>query len=173
MAHTLYDSTVAVAQSILGSLSHILLKAEQHPNASTLLEARLYSDMFPLSDQVRIATQYSENLVARMTSREPVTFDRDLTTFAKCYERIETVLKALHAADKDLVNQHAEILGTTKIGPEQTIETTGAVYANTIALPNIYFHLVTAYGILRKEGVSVGKRDYYAGFYPDEVAGNQ
>lgn len=173
MVDTLYESTIAVAQSILGSLSYILHKAEQHPNASSLLEARLYSDMFPLSDQVRIATQFSENLVARMTSREPVTFERNLTTFAKCYERIETVLKALNAADKDVVNQHAEVLGTTKIGPEQTIETTGAAYANTIALPNIYFHIVTAYGILRKEGVPVGKRDYYAGFYPGEVAGHQ
>ncbi|KAJ5606555.1 hypothetical protein N7510_009336 [Penicillium lagena] len=173
MGHTLYDSTIAVAQSILGSLSYFLHKAEQHPNASTLLEARLYSDMYPLSDQVRLVTQFSENLAARLTSREPVTFESNLTTFAKCYERIETAQKALSAADKDVVNQHDEVLGTTKIGPEQTIETTAAAYATTLALPNIYFHLVTAYGILRKEGVPVGKRDYYAGFYPGEAAGGQ
>ncbi|CAL5874318.1 uncharacterized protein PFLUO_LOCUS8614 [Penicillium psychrofluorescens] len=173
MGYTFYDGTIAVAQSTLGSLSHILRQAEQHPNASTLIEARLHSDMYPLSDQIRIVTQFSENLAAKLTGREPVTFERNLTTFAKCHERIETVLKALNAADKDVVNQHAEILGPTQVGPEQTVQMAGAAFAHTVALPNIYFHLVTAYGILRKEGVPVGKRDYYVGFFPSDFGGNQ
>lgn len=173
MGYTLYDGTIAVAQSIHGSLSHVLHKAEQHPNASTLLEARLYSDMYPLSDQVHRVTQFSENLVAKLTGRESVTFESNLTTFAKCYERIETVLKALNAADKDVVNQHDEVLGISKVGPEQTIETSGAAFAHTLALPNIYFHLVTAYGILRKEGVPLGKRDYYDGFFPGKIGPGQ
>lgn len=171
MGYTIYDGTIVVAQGILNTLSHILHQAEQRPNASTLLEARLYEDMHPLTDQIRLATQYSENVVARLTGREPVTFERNPTTFAKCYERIETVLKVLNDANKDIVNQHGDVVGPTKMGPEKTVEMSAAAYVHSVALPNIYFHLTTAYGILRKEGVPLGKRDYYAGFFP-QLAGN-
>lgn len=166
MSTTLYDGTIVVAQAILNTLSHILHQAEQRPNASSLLDARLYEDMYPLADQVRLATQFTENLVARLTGREPVTYDRDLTTFAKCYERIDAVLKGLNEADKNIVNQHGDIVATTRLGPEKTAELNGATYAHSVVLPNVYFHLATAYGILRKEGVPLGKRDYYAGFFP-------
>ncbi|KAH8698313.1 hypothetical protein BGW36DRAFT_375864 [Talaromyces proteolyticus] len=172
MGHTFYDGTIVVVRAILNSLSHILHQAELQPNSSTLLQARLYEDMYPLTDQVRLATQFSENLVARVTGREPVTFPGSPTSFAQFYERIDTVLKALDEADKDTVNQQADILGPTKLGPDKTAEMNAATYAHLIALPNIYFHLSTAYGILRKEGVSLGKLDYYAGFVP-QLAGGQ
>ncbi|KAH8886344.1 hypothetical protein GQ53DRAFT_750615 [Thozetella sp. PMI_491] len=173
MSFTLYDGTIAVAQSILNTLSHILHQAEERPNAVALVEARLYDDMLPLADQVRIATQFSENLAARLTGREPVTFERDLTTFAKFYERIDTALGALSEADKDVVNQHADVVGATMIGPGISVDMSAAAYAHRIALPNIYFHLSTAYGILRNEGVPLGKRDYYAGFFPPQPAPSQ
>lgn len=168
MANHFYDGTIVMAKAILNSLSHILHKAEeQRPDASTLLEARLIEDMHPLSDQVRIATQFSENLVARLTGREPVKFESKLSTFADCYERIETVLKPLNEADKDTVSQRGDKAELTQLGPYKEVEMSGAAYAYTVALPNIYFHVTTAYGILRKEGVPVGKLDYYAGFFPE------
>lgn len=173
MGHTLYDGTIVVAYSILSTLSHILHKAEQSANASTLLEARLCDDMYPLTDQVRLATQFSENLVARLTGREPVTFENDLTTFAKFYERIETVQRRLQEADKDAVNQNGDIVGPAQPGPKGVIEVGRATFVHSLTLPNIYFHLCTAYGILRKEGVPLGKLDYYTGFYPIPLAGNQ
>ncbi|TVY21359.1 hypothetical protein LARI1_G001450 [Lachnellula arida] len=137
MNYTFYDGTIAVVQSIINSLSHILHLAEQRPNASTLLAARLHEDMYPLADQVRIATQFSENLVARLTGREPVAFQGNPATFAECYERIETVLQRLSEADKNVVNQHGDIVGATQIGPEKTVGMSGAAYAHSIALPNI------------------------------------
>ncbi|KAJ5263049.1 hypothetical protein N7524_008354 [Penicillium chrysogenum] len=164
MVHTFYDGTIVVAQHILGSLSHFLQQAEQRPNATDLLDARLCEDMYPVTDQVRLATQFSENLVARLTGREPVITEGKPTTYAECYERIEKVLKALKEADEELVNQHPDKLKLTQMGPDHAVEISGATYAHTIALPNIYFHLTTAYGILRKEGVPLGKRDYYVGF---------
>ncbi|KAJ5204295.1 uncharacterized protein N7498_005174 [Penicillium cinerascens] len=167
MAHQFYDGSIVTAKAILSSLSHILHKAEeQRTDASTLLDARLIDDMYPLSDQVRVATQFSENLVARLTGREPVTFEPKPSTFAECYERIETVLKSLNEADKDTVNQYGDKIELTKLGPLKSVEMSGAAYAHTVALPNLYFHVTTAYGILRKEGVPVGKLDYYAGFFP-------
>jgi hypothetical protein len=167
MVQTLYDSTILVLQGILGTLTHVLKKAEQQPNADNLLtNARLYEDMYPVTDQVRIAAQYSENILARLTGREAVTFDPDLGSYSKCYERIEHVLKALKEADKDVVNAHAEVIAPTPFGPGNTVDMGAAVWAHSIALPNVYFHLTTAYGILRKEGVPLGKLDYYAGFAP-------
>lgn len=173
MGQTHYDATIVVVQGILNTLSHILHKAEQRPDTSTLLEARLYEDMYPVTDQVRLVTQFSENVVARLTGREPVTFEGKPTTFAQCYERIETVLKRLKEADKVVVNQHGDILGATQMGPGKTVQMSGAAYTHSIALPNIYFHLVTTYGILRKEGVPLGKMDYYMGFFPQHLAGSQ
>ncbi|KAH8673871.1 hypothetical protein BX600DRAFT_456394 [Xylariales sp. PMI_506] len=166
MGYTVYDGTIVVVQGMLRTLDHILRQAEQRPDADTLLGARLHEDMYPLPDQVRLVTQFSENVAARLTGREPVTFDRDLTTFAKFHERIELVLKVLDEADKDVVNQQGDLLGPTQLGPGVTVDMSAAAYAHTIAIPNIYFHLTTAYGILRKEGVPLGKRDYYAGFVP-------
>ena len=129
--------------------------------------------MYPLTDQVRLATQFSENLVARLTGRAPVTFERDLTTFAKCYERIETVQKTLQEADKDVVNHHGDVIAPAPLGPQGTIDISGARFAYSLTLPNIYFHLCTAYGILRNAGVPLGKMDYYAGFYPPPLVGDQ
>ncbi|OGM46942.1 hypothetical protein ABOM_004416 [Aspergillus bombycis] len=153
MAHTFYDGTIPVVQSILNSLSHILQQASQQPNANILLAARLHEDMYPLTDQVRITTQFAANLVARLTGQSPVSFEGSPATYVECHERIETVLKALKDADKEVVNQHADVVASTPMGPETAVEMSAAAYAHRIALPNIYFHLTTAYGILRKEGV--------------------
>ncbi|KAE8383491.1 hypothetical protein BDV26DRAFT_251046 [Aspergillus bertholletiae] len=166
MSHTFYDATIVVVQSILRTLSHILHQAEQRPDANALLTARLHDDMYPLTDQIRITTQFSANLVARLTGQEPVTFEGSPTTYAQSYERIEAVQKALTEADRDVVNQHANVVATTKMGPEREMDMSAAAYAHSVALPNIYFHLTTAYGILRKEGVPLGKRDYFVGFFP-------
>ncbi|RJE18859.1 hypothetical protein PHISCL_08794 [Aspergillus sclerotialis] len=166
MPHRTYDGTVSVVGAILTTLSHILHQATQHPKADTLLNARLHEDMYPLADQIRLATQFSENLVARLTGREAVTFDGNPATYAECFERIETVLKAVREADKDIVNQYGDKVELTKRGPLEPVEMSGATFAHTMVLPNIYFHLTTAYGILRKEGVPLGKKDYYVGFFP-------
>jgi uncharacterized protein len=168
MAFSFYDATIGVASSILKTLSHILQQAEQRQDASTLLLSRLIADMYPLTDQVRIVAQFSENLAARLTGREAVVFEGDLATFSDCYERIKIAQKALDGADRDVVNTHADIIEATKMGPEASVEMSGAAYAHTIVLPNIYFHLATAYGILRKEGISLSKRDYYVGFFPQQ-----
>lgn len=168
-SHTFYDGSIAVAISILKSLSHILQLAEQQRPSSTstlLHDARLHADMYPLADQIRLVTQYSEKLAARLTGREETTFPGNPSSFAESFERIETVLKALNEADKHRVNEEVDELKLTPIGPEVAVPMSGGAYAHTVVLPNIYFHLTTAYGILRKEGIAIGKRDYYAGYFP-------
>jgi len=166
MSFTLYDGTIVPLKSLLTTLSHILHQAEKLPNADTLLEARLRDDMYPLPDQVRLATQFSEAVVARLTGREPVMFENDLTSFERFYERIDSVLQSINGADKEVVNSRGDVAAPTFLGPGKTVDMSASVFVHSIALPNIYFHVVTAYGILRKEGVPLGKGDYYLGFFP-------
>ncbi|CAG8958995.1 hypothetical protein HYFRA_00012154 [Hymenoscyphus fraxineus] len=127
MVYTLYDGSIVVLQGILGTLSHILHQAEKQPDADKILEARLHEEMLPLPEQVRIATQYSENLVARLSGRKPVEFSEKLVTFADFYKRIETVAKSLREADKDVVNLHAEVTELTAMGPAKPVEMSGAI----------------------------------------------
>lgn len=164
MPYTIYDSTIVVAQGNLKTLSHILTLASQSPNADQLLSARLHADMLPLPDQIRIACQFSSNLCARLTNTSPTTFTEPLTSFSAFQERITLVLGQLSKAEKEVVNVQAEEVKSTPMGPQQSVDMSGAVWAHSIVLPNVYFHLATAYGILRKEGVVLSKLDYYQGF---------
>ncbi|KAJ0412994.1 hypothetical protein BJY00DRAFT_297597 [Aspergillus carlsbadensis] len=168
MASTTYDSTIPISQSILRTLTHILTKATttRADDYESLLSARLHETMYPLADQIRLATQFSENLAARLTGREATQFGGNPSSFAESFERINAVLETLSKAEKDVVNGHAEKLAPTPIGPGVVVDMSGANYAHSIVLPNVYFHLGTAYGILRKEGVELGKRDWYEGWFP-------
>ncbi|KAL3461044.1 hypothetical protein BJX64DRAFT_261960 [Aspergillus heterothallicus] len=165
MPYTFYDSTIPTCQSILRTLAHILQKAQStHPSPESLLSARLHESMYPLADQLRIAAQWTENLAARFTGRDqPTQFGGNPATLAEALERINTVLDSLAGADRETVDARAETLAPTPMGPGVVVEKSGAEYAHAIALPNVYFHLATAYGILRKEGIELGKRDYYEG----------
>ncbi|RAL17401.1 DUF1993 domain-containing protein [Aspergillus homomorphus CBS 101889] len=176
MAHTLYDGTIVVLEGILRTLSHILSAAEtQRPNdPDSFLAARLHDDMYPLADQIRLATKFSALLAARLTAQpEPTAYDNNPTTLAEGQDRIAMVLKLLREADKAVVNAQGEESKPTPMGPGVTVEMSGAKYAHLVVLPNVYFHLTTAYGILRKEGVPLGKRDYYEGFFPGMAGGNK
>ncbi|KAL4809703.1 hypothetical protein BDV18DRAFT_132623 [Aspergillus unguis] len=164
---TTYDSTIKVLQSLLTTLSHLLHKSTQTSlPEQTILDARLHESMYALPDQIRLATQFSAYLVARLTASEPIIFEGNPSSLSECQERIQTVLSALDSAERDTVNEQAEVVKSTPAGPGVNIDITGAVYAHTIVLPNVYFHVATAYGILRSKGVEIGKRDWYQGFFP-------
>lgn len=173
MVYSLYDGTIVMAQSALTSLAHILHQAEQSPNAADLLTARLHDDMKPLTFQVHIATQVTEKMLARLTGREPVVYDENLTSFPDLHERLQTAIKALGEADKDTVNRRGEEVEATALAPGTVLPMSGAAFANATAIPNIFFHLTTAYAILRKEGVPLGKRDYIMSFVTSQLAGSQ
>jgi hypothetical protein len=172
---SLYDATIPTAQNAFKSLANILREGEKHANAASFPTARLVEDMNPLTYQVHIAAQLAEKMVARFTGREPTIFEDNLSSFAEMYERIEIVQKALDAADKEIVNQRADLVQATPLGP-MSIDLSNTAYATAFTLPNLYFHLTTAYAILRKEGVPIGKRDYLMNFLaphmPQAAGGN-
>lgn len=171
MQHSLYDATIPLARDSLNSLTAILKKAEAHPNAAKLPEAKIHDDMLPLTFQVHVVADIAQKLQARLTGKEPMKMENDLKTFKDMYARIDEVLKILGNTDKELVNKYTAEKVTVGMGPGKEAQMTGQGYANGYGLPNIFFHVSTAYCILRKEGVPLGKMDYLKPYLAQYVPG--
>jgi hypothetical protein len=170
MPFTLYDATIGTTKSTLNALSNIISIAEKQPNAESFLNASIHPDMKPLPFQIHVITAFTERLVARLVLRDPKELQNDITTYADIHARIDAATKTLEGVDKETINTKGETVAPTKIGPTDEFNISGAAWANAVALPNIYFHLVTAYDILRKEGVPLGKLDYIKSFVAPAVA---
>lgn len=159
----LYDQTVPQFVKILGNLEQFFDKAKTHAeakkyDASILLDMRLAPDQFALLRQVQIACDTAKLGVARLTAREAPTHEDKEKTTDELRARIHSTIAWLQTITA------ADFAGAD----ERKITTprwegrwmTGAEFANEHVLPNFYFHVTTAYAILRHNGVDVGKRDY-------------
>jgi uncharacterized protein len=160
-----YDAVVPAYLQILGSLPNILDKAEAHCKASniapeTILTARLYPDMLPFAKQIQMVADFAMKGCARLTHSDvPSTPDTE-KSFAELKARLAK------AADFVKTFKPAQFEGAeTKsvsfpIGPDKTLTLTGQQFLSNFSLPNFYFHAATAHGILRHNGVEIGKRDF-------------
>jgi hypothetical protein len=166
MSYTAYDDSILVAQDALKSLHHILKVGSQHPNAANLPSARLHADMLPLTFQVESATNTAAKLPAKLLGQPAPSFvDGKLTTWEDMFARIEAAQEVLAEVDGNDINRRGGekiILGVDKEGNRAPFPTPALVFG--YSLPNIFFHVTTAYGILRKEGVPLGKSDYLDSF---------
>lgn len=169
MAFTLYDATIVEAKLALAALDHIITQAEKLPNADTFLQARLYEDMYPLTFQIHTATRFSELVLARLSGREAIQYENDLASYADMHARIAKVQEALGKADKDTVNRLGEEVAPTQLPSAGTKDITGKAFAMGAGMPNVNFHVTTAYAILRKEGVPLGKMDYIMSFVNEHI----
>ena len=161
MAYSIYDATIPPMIHMLGSLSSILAKGEAHggidPN-----EARVAPDMLPLKAQVFIATDGAKGCGARLAGVEIPKFEDTETTFAELRQRVDKTITFLKSLDaKAFVG--AEDKHIVLKFPSNTFEFNGADYVGRFVLPNFYFHITTAYAILRGRGVVLGKSDYLGG----------
>ena len=160
-----YDATVPAFLQILGSLSGLLTKAEAHCEAKkiqpeVLLSARLYPDMLPLTKQIQIASDFAAKSCARLTGSEVPTTPDTEKTFEELRQRLaKTVdyVKTFKPAQFDGADTRDV---TFPIGPTNTLTLKGRQFVNNFAFPNFYFHAATAHGILRHNGVEIGKRDF-------------
>ena len=173
MTFTLYDATIVQVRLVLATLHHLLNEAEKQPNAESLLQARLYEDMKPLTFQVHAATRFSEKLLARLSGREGDEFEDNLTSYTAMHERIENALKDLATADKNTINRHGEEVASTDLPSWGKMDLPGKSFAMGVAVPNIMFHLNMTYAILRKEGVPLGKKDYGMEYFKEYLFSNQ
>nr|WP_314545449.1 DUF1993 domain-containing protein [uncultured Massilia sp.] len=168
MSLTMSNLTVPVFVRGLRILSTLLEKGEEYAAENgivpeVLLGARLADDMLPLSAQVQRASDTSKFAAQRIGGGDAPSFADDETSFQQLQERIAKTIAYLESVDTAQLDAGGE--REVKVGwmPEGTVFT-GESYLLTFALPNFYFHVVTAYDILRHKGVKLGKRDYLGPF---------
>jgi len=160
-----YDATVPAYLQILGSLSGLLGKAEAHCKAKNiapevLLTARLYPDMLPLSKQIQLACDFAGKACARLGHVDvPSTPDTE-KTFEELRERLKKTIDYIQKFTPAQFEGGGTRDVTFPIGPDKTMTLKGQEFLNRVAFPNFYFHAATAHGILRHNGVEIGKRDF-------------
>ena len=160
-----YDATVPAFLQILGSLSGLLTKAEAHCTAKkiepgVLLGARLYPDMLPLTKQIQLVCDHAARGCARLTHSEvPSTPDTE-TTFEELKQRLANTVAYVKTFKPEQFEGADSREVTFPVGPSNTMTLTGQQFLSRFAFPNFYFHAVTAHGILRHNGVEIGKRDF-------------
>jgi hypothetical protein len=152
----------------LNVLSHLLKKGEEHAAQAgiapeAMLGARLADDMLPLSAQVQRASDASKFTVQRLSGGDAPKFADDETSFAQLQERIANTIAYLQSVDAAQIDAGSGREVSLKFGSFGA-NFTGESYLLTFALPNFYFHVVTAYDILRNQGVKLGKLDYLGAF---------
>jgi len=167
MSLSMYQASIPAYTQMLKSLSAVLKKAEAHCEAkkiepSVFVNARLYPDMAPLSRQIQIATDQVKGGLSRLSGSEPPSWPDTETTFADLQTRIQKALDFAAGIKPAQIDGSEDKDITLKIGPgEMTFK--GQQFLVNFSLPNFYFHVVTAYDILRHNGVEIGKRDYMGG----------
>ncbi|QSZ37246.1 hypothetical protein DSL72_009340 [Monilinia vaccinii-corymbosi] len=161
MSITLYDISVPPFIKQLKALSKILAKGLAHVNndESKLIHAKLIDDQGDLVFQIQRLSDTAKGLAVRVGGVENVASEDNETDFAGLYTRINRTIEILEAVPSNSTDGKEKAEITLKIGPHEQ-KFTAKDYVLHFAIPNFYFHVVTAYDILRKEGVPVGKGDY-------------
>jgi uncharacterized protein len=160
-----YDAVVPAYLQILGSLSGLLDKAEAHCKArniapEVLLTARLYPDMLPFTKQIQSVSDFAAKGCARLTQSEvPSTPDTE-KTFEELKQRLARTIDYVKGFRPAQFEGGDARNITFPIGPDKTMTLTGQQFLSGFSFPNFYFHAAIAHGILRHNGVEIGKRDF-------------
>lgn len=168
MAISMSSASLPIFRTMLANLSHLLDKGLAHAQArkfdpQVLVTYRLAPDMLPLSRQIQIACDAAKNGVARISGVEAPKFEDNETTFDELRARIGKTLAWLETVPADKLDGTEDKDITFPVGRDATRTMKGEAYLKHWALPNFFFHVTTAYAILRHNGVELGKADYLAG----------
>ncbi len=168
MTVSMHSAGVPILKQLLGSLSAILDKGAAFAEArkidpAVLLAARLAPDMFALTRQVQIATDQTKGGIARLAGVEIPKFEDDETTIDQLKARIAKTIAFIDSIPASAIDGTEEkaITLTMRVGD---MHFTGQTYLLNWVLPNVIFHVTTAYNILRHNGVEIGKRDFLGSF---------
>ena len=161
---SMFDASIAPLKHALNNLAHILKKGEEYADAkkiehAVLLNARLFPDMYPIIRQVQIATDMSKGAAARLAGLAVPNYEDDETTFADLQARISKTLAFINSVKPEqLVNSTTRdiTISVRKVD----LHFTGQDYLLKWVMPNVYFHVVTTYNILRHNGCELGKPDF-------------
>ncbi|KAL0938200.1 3-oxoacyl-acyl-carrier-protein synthase [Colletotrichum truncatum] len=170
MTYSLYDASVPLLTAGLNTLLNLLAKAEAHAaekgiDVKTLLEAKLADDMLPFTFQYHVATDSAMKIVARVQGTDPEAYEFKFEGIADLRSRVEHTLALVKAADPKTFEARTDALVPLGLGfGKGEMQIRARDYLVAYGLPNFFFHVQTAYSILRKEGVQIGKGDYLGPF---------
>ena len=164
MPISMYQASAPRFVNMLKNLSAVLDKAQAHAEAkkiepAVLLASRLYPDMFTLTRQVQVACDNAKGAAARLAGVEVPKHEDTEQTFADLKARIARTIDFVDSFKPAQIDGSEEKNIHLKLGPLE-VDWKGMQYLLGFALPNFYFHVVTAYDILRHNGVEIGKREY-------------
>jgi hypothetical protein len=161
---SMYQASVPVFIRVLENLAAILEKTAAHAEArkidpAVLLASRLYPDMFPLVKQVQIASDAAKGGAARLAQMEPPAYEDNEATLADLVARLRKTVAYLRTIGAEQIDGSEDRTVTWKTRTA-TKTMQGMPYLLNHVLPNLYFHVTTAYAILRHNGVEIGKGDF-------------
>ena len=160
MTLSMYQASVPVYTRALRNLTHILKKGEEHAgDASALLDARLAPDMHPLPRQVQIACDTAKGGAARLAGVDVPSMADTETTFAELHARIARTIAFIETLTPEQIDGTEDKTITLQF-PGREITFKGQAFLLSFSLPNLFFHVTTAYAILRHAGVPLGKMDF-------------
>ena len=169
MSNFMYVLSVPPIIRSLTNLRSILEKAVTYAETKkidpfVLLNARLYPDMFPLSRQVQIATDVGKGAVSRLAGLEPPKYEDNEMTFPELLARLDKTIALLESFKPEQIDGSED---KTIVLPmhDRTVSFKGLPYLLDFVLPNVFFHVTTAYAILRHNGVEIGKKDFLGNIY--------
>ena len=161
----MYASSIPVFKQMLGALAGILAKAEAHAadkhiEPAALTQARLFPDMFPLARQVQIACDFARGVSARLAGAEVPKYEDDEKTLEQLGALIGRTLSFIDGFSAAQFEGSAQREIVTRPGTPKERRFNGQAYLLSYGLPQFFFHVTTAYALLRHNGIDVGKRDY-------------
>ncbi|HEV2682072.1 MAG TPA: DUF1993 domain-containing protein [Rhodanobacter sp.] len=165
MTDAMYTTAIPVFKQMLGGLATILTKAEAHVagkgiEPTALTQARLFPDMFPLSKQVQIACDFARGVSARLAGAEVPKYDDSEQTFAELRDLIARTIGFIDGFPPAQFDSSAQREIVTRPGTPKERRFDGQAYLLSYGLPQFFFHVTTAYALLRHNGIEIGKRDY-------------
>lgn len=163
----MYAASVPVVLNALNNLKKILAKAEawaaeKGVKEETVLNARLALDMLPFAKQIQLASDNAKGVAARLGGVEVPSYADTESTFAELHERLQKTIDFVKSVDAKGF-EGSETRQIVMKFPNRTFEFTGLAYLTGFAIPNFFFHVTTAYAILRHSGVPLGKPDFLGG----------
>jgi uncharacterized protein len=169
MTISMHAASVPVFQQLLGSLNDILAKTEAHAAGKKIapeafLHARLSPDMFPLIRQVQIACDFAKGVSARLAGVDVPVYEDKEQTFAELQALVAKTIAFIGSLPASAFDGSEAREIVTRPGTPKERRFAGQAYLLSYGLPQFFFHVTTAYALLRHNGVDIGKRDYMGNY---------
>ncbi len=169
MTPSMHTLSVPVFKQMLGGLSDVLQKAQAHAelkkiDPQALLLARLFPDMFALTQQVQVACDFASSVSARLAGVDVPTSSNDETSIDGLRARIQGVVSFLDSLKPAAFDNSATREIVLRPGTPKEKRLDGQTYLSRYGMPQFFFHVTTAYALLRHNGVEVGKKDYMGAY---------